>query len=68
MKHFLFVERISGEKFLVSAKTLEDAWDIAEDVARNIAEQWNTTIDDCDLLFNSILDDFDAEACGLDEY
>lgn len=68
MKHFLFVERISGEEFLVGAKTLKDAWTIAEDVARSIAEQWNTCADDYDLLFDSELDDFEAEACGLDEY
>ena len=68
MKHFLFVECISGEEFLVGAETLKDAWVIAEDVVRSIAEQWNTCADDYDLLFDSELDDFDAEACGLDEY
>lgn len=68
MKHFLFVERISGEEFLVGAETLEDAWVIAEDVARSIAEQWNTYANAYDLLFDSELDDFEAEICGLDEY
>ncbi len=68
MKHFLFVERISGEEFLVGAKTLKDAWFIAEDVARSIAEQWNTCANDYDLMYDSLLNDFEAEVCGLDEY
>ena len=59
MKHFLFVERISGEEFLVGAENLDDAWIIAEDVARSIAEQWNTDVDDYELLYADILDDFE---------
>ena len=66
MKHYHFVEEISGEEFLVGADDLAEAYDIAYDVAKDIGEMWNDS--KCELTELGTMSDFWAECSGLDEY
>lgn len=66
MKHYHFVEDISGEEFLVGADNYVEAYDIALKVAQDIGKQWNAGQYELDEL--DVLNDFWAECSGLDEY
>lgn len=66
MKHFLFVEAISGEQFIVGEESYGDACVIAEDVARDIGVTYNDG--EFELMFEYEMTDDEAEASGLDEY
>lgn len=55
MKHYLFEDLESGEEFIVGAKTVSEAMDIAK---ANFAEP----------LYHYEISEFEAEASGLDEY
>ena len=66
MKHFLFIERISGEEFIVGEELFGDACDVAETIARNIGLDYNDG--EFELMFLEELTDEEAEASGLDEY
>ena len=61
MKHFYFIERNSGEEFIVGADTLEEAWLIAKWVALDLDE-------DPDLDGGDEMTDEEAEMSGWDEY
>ena len=41
MHHYYFIERNSGEEFIVGADTLEEAWKIADEVAAAIRENYD---------------------------
>lgn len=66
MKHYHFVEEISGEEFLVGADDLAEAYDIAYGVAKDIGEMWNDG--KYELTELDTMSDFWAECSGLDEY
>lgn len=66
MKHYHFVEDISGEEFLVGADNYVEAYDIALKVAQDIGKQWNAG--QYELVELDVLNDFWAECSGLDEY
>ena len=66
MKHYYFVEEISGEEFLVGAESGADAWAIAEDVAYDIGIQWNEGA--YSLAAYGTMSEWEAENSGLDEY
>ena len=66
MKHYHFVEKISGEEFLVGADDLTEAYDIAYGVAKDIGETQNDG--EYELTELGTMSDFWAECSGLDEY
>ena len=66
MKHFLFYEEISGENFIICCDNLDNAWNLAVDIARDIMEYYNN--DEPDLTFIDELTEAEAEASGHDEY
>lgn len=66
MKHYHFVEEISGEEFLVGANGWERAYDIAKVVAKDIGDTWNDG--EYELTMVGTLSDYYAECSGLDEY
>ena len=66
MKHYLFCEKISGEEFIVGEYNFTLATSEAEDVAREIGDQWNDG--EWELYFYCELTEEEAEASGLDEY
>lgn len=66
MKHYHFIEEISGEEFLVYADSDTDAWGIAEDVAYDIGIQWNEGA--YNLAAYGTMSEWEAEYSGLDEY
>ena len=66
MKHYHFVEEISGEEFLVGADDFSEAYDIANDVAKEIGDTWNDG--KYELTELDVLSNFWAECSGLDEY
>ena len=69
MKHFYFIERNSGEEFIVGADTLEEAWDIANEVAANIREMYDEGIGFATwMCYEYEMTEEEAEASGLDEY
>ena len=61
MYHYYFIERNSGEEFIVGADTLEEAWMTAKWVALSLDE-------DPDLDGGDEMTDEEAEMSGLDEY
>lgn len=65
MKHFLFVEEISGEQFIVGEDNFSDAATDAECIAAAIGQNY---ADVWELRFLCELTDEEAEASGLDEY
>lgn len=65
MNHYYFIERNSGEEFIVGADTLEEAKIMAEDIAREIAENYGETPD---LTYEYEMTDEEAEMSSLDEY
>lgn len=66
MKHFLFYEEISGEKFIICCDNLGGAFNIAVDIARDIMSYYNN--DELSLTFIDELTETEAEASGYDEY
>ncbi len=66
MKHYLFCETVSGEEFIVGEYNFSDAASEAEDVAREIGDQWNEG--EWTLKYYGELTEEEAEASGLDEY
>ena len=66
MKHFLFCEEISGEKFIIGCDNLSDAFNLAVDIARDIMSYYNN--DELSLTFIDELTEAEAEASGYDEY
>lgn len=56
MKHYLFVDLVSGEEFIVGAYSLDEAEDIARD---NFGEKVD---------YQYQMSEYEAEASGLDEY
>lgn len=65
MKHYYFIENESGEEFIVGANSLNEAWEIARDVAHSIEEYEEIQ---SDLSFEYEMTDEEAENSGLDEY
>lgn len=66
MKHFLFIEKISGEEFIVGEDLFRDAWEAAEGIARCIGLDYLGG--EFELMFLGELTEEEAEASGLDEY
>ena len=66
MKHYLFKELESGERFLVGADELSDAREIAYDVCNKIILK--NRLETYKLFWICRLTDEEAEAIGLDEY
>lgn len=66
MKHFLFYEEISGENFIICCDNLDDAYNLAVDIARDIMSYYNN--DELSLTFIDELTEAEAEASGYDEY
>lgn len=66
MKHFLFVEEISGEQFIVGEDIFSTAAMAAEGIATAIGQEYNGG--EWELQFLCELTDEEAEASGLDEY
>lgn len=66
MKHFLFCEEISGEKFIIYCDNLGDACGLAVDIARDIMADYNN--DELSLTFIDELTEAEAEASWYDEY
>lgn len=65
MKHFYFSENSTGEEFLVGADTLEEAIIQAEQIADDIARQYD---EKPELLYWYEMSEEEAESSGLDEY
>lgn len=65
MKHFYFSEESTGEEFLVGADTLEEATIQAEQIAADIARQYD---EELELLYWYEMSEEEAESSGLDEY
>lgn len=65
MNHYYFIENNTGEEFIVGADTLKEAKIMAEDIAREIAENYGETPD---LTYEYEMTDEEAEMSGLDEY
>ena len=65
MKHYYFIENESGEEFIVGANSLNEAWEIARDVAQSIEDYEQIR---SDLSFEYEMTDEEAENSGLDEY
>ena len=66
MKHFLFCEEISGENFIICCDNLDDAWNLAVDIGRDIISYYNN--DELSLTFIEELTEAEAEASWYDEY
>lgn len=66
MKHYYFIETESGEEFLVGARDSYKAREIAFDIGQSIMEYYG--FDTFEIDFQYVMDDFEAEASGLDEY
>ncbi len=66
MKHYLFEEKLSGEKFIIGAAYAGEAAIVAEGIAQDIGEEYNDG--DWYLHFLDVLTEEEAEASGLDEY
>lgn len=66
MKHFLFYEEISGENFIICCNNLDDAYNLAVDIARDIMSYYNN--DELSLTFIDELTEAEAEASWYDEY
>lgn len=66
MRHYLFEEKLSGEKFIVGADCMGEAGLIAEGIAQDIGREYNEG--GYLLQFIDELTDEEAEASGLDEY
>lgn len=66
MKHFLFCEEISEENFIICCDNLDDAYNLAVDIARDIMSYYNN--DELSLTFIDELTEAEAEASGYDEY
>ena len=66
MRHFLFVEEISGEQFIVGEDSFSNAAMAAEGVATAIGQDYNGG--EWELRFLYEMTDEEAEASGLDEY
>jgi len=67
MKHYLFDENISGERFIVGADNEEEATIIAKGIAKDIGRQWNSD-DEWELEGYGEITEEEAEDSGLDEY
>ena len=65
MKHYLFVEEISGEQFIVGAATFGEAQYIAQGICQDIGEEYH---DEYHMVFLDELTEEEAEMSGLDEY
>lgn len=68
MWNYYYSEAISGEEFLVSADSLEEADMIAEAVCEDIADAHNDGSWDYDMRYHGIVSDWEAEIMGLDTY
>ena len=66
MRHFYFIEDESGEEFIVGAKTLAEAWVIANDIAAQIGKEYD--ICPTSMSYEYEMTEEEAEASGLDEY
>ena len=66
MKHYLFDENISGERFIVGADNEEEATIIAEGIAEEFGHRWND--DEWELEGYGEITEEEAEDSGLDEY
>ena len=64
-KHYYFIEKETGEDFLVGETTLLKAWKIAEEVKAQIEKEYKIY---GFLLYKGIMTEEEAEASGLDEY
>ena len=60
MKHYLFIENISGDEFLVEAENYDVAWSVAEAL-------WDDGLE-TDLEYCYEMSDFEARMSGLYEY
>jgi hypothetical protein len=69
MYHYYFIERNSGEEFIVGADTLEEAWKIADEVAAAIRENYDEGAGFATwMCYEYEMTEEEAEASGLDEY
>lgn len=66
MKHYHFCETTSGEAFIVCADSEDEAYEIAADIAMDLAEQWADG--EPELECYGTISEEEAENSGLDEY
>lgn len=67
MKHFLFIEEITGEEFIVSADNEDEAYNAAFEIGVDLVEMWEPG-EVPELICYGEISDEEAEASGLDEY
>ncbi len=65
IQHYRFEEVESGENFLVGAETKAEAFRIAEEVEFEIMKNYKIKTK---LVFFGCIPEWEAEACGYDEY
>lgn len=68
LQHHLFVERYSGEQFLVGAHNFSDATEILYDIIEEFSLLEDVPEEEFDMAFVGTLSDEEAEASGLDEF
>ena len=69
MYHYYFIEKNSGEEFIVGADSLEQAWKIANTVAAMIRKHYDKGLGFITwMCYEHKMTDEEAEASGLDEY
>lgn len=68
MKHYLFVETISGIEFIVGEDSVAAAKEFALSICKDIALEWNGGADNFNCLYCGTLTEEEAESSGLDEY
>ena len=69
MNHYYFVERNSGEEFIVGADTLKEAWKVADAVAATIRKTYDEGAGFATwMCYEHKMTDEEAEMSGLDEY
>ena len=67
MKHYLFVEEITGEEFIVSADNEDEAYSAAFEIGVDLVDMWEPG-EVPELICYGEISDEEAEASGLDEY
>lgn len=67
MKHYLFIEEVTGERFIVTADNEDEAYDAAFEIGVDIVKMWEPD-EKPELTCDGEISDEEAEASGLDEY
>lgn len=67
MKHYLFIEEITGEEFIVGADDEDEAYSSAYEIGLDFIKMWEPDEEPLLIYYGEISDE-EAEASGLDEY